>query len=189
MKNAKTIIISDDKKDLFRIHFFDDCIKFDSKFSQAITDDNDICRQVIEINRGWAEKDLEVVDVLEKLAFLIEKNSDKFEGHYLQDYELNKNGKYVELVPIDSLMIDMDKKANDFYKYLKKEDVLIEIDKKQFEKNIKNGKYEEMYIDLYSEIYKKKSIKFYQYKLNDNFDRKTCNIIGTSKEVLFGYTF
>ena len=83
----------------------------------------------------------------------------------------------------------MNKKANDFYRYLRGESVLIPIDKKEFESNIKEEHYKEIYVELYKEIYNRKKLKFYKYNLNDNFGRKVCSFVGTDKEVLFGYVF
>ena len=190
MKICNTVIISDDNRDLFRVHFFENQIKFDARFSDGIINNEFICEKMIEINEGWAERRLEVVDVLEQIALLVEANKNIFEELYLQDYELNKEGRYVDLFPLDSILItNMDDKANNFYAYLKNENVLTPIDKKEFESNIKIEPYSDMYIDLYKKIYKRKRLKFYKYGLNDNFNRKTCSFVATDKEVLFGYVF
>ena len=191
MKNCSTVIISDDEsgRDLFRVHFFENHIKFDARFSEGIMKNDSICQEVIEINKGWARRTLEIMDVLKKITILAESNKEIFEEYYLQDYELNKEGRYVDLFPLDSLLISMDEKANNFYDYLKNENVLTLIDKKEFEINIKLDPYKEIYVELYGDIHKEKELKFYKYGLNDNFGRKTCSFVGTDKEVLFGYVF
>lgn len=189
MKNGNTVIISSDKRDLFRIHIYKDCIKFDAKFAEAIFKDEEIRNKAIAINRDWVDRKLKEFDVLQRFTLLIESNKEVFEDYYFQDYELNKEGKYVDLVPLDSLLIDMDKKAHDFYEYLLGHSVLTEIDKKEFELNIKSDKYKDLYVELYDEIHKKKGIKFFKYNLNDNFGRKMCCFVATDKQVFFGYVF
>ena len=132
MKNGNTVIISDgNKRDLFRIHIYKDCIKFDAKFAEAILQNDNIRDKAIAINRDWVDRKIKEVEVLQRLTLLIESNKEVFESHYFQDYELNKDGRYVDLVPLDSLLIDMDKKAHEFYKYLLEQSVLTEIDKKE----------------------------------------------------------
>lgn len=188
-KGLEIVIISDDNKDLFRVHFYENCIKFDSKFAEGISKNELVSRNVMELNKQWAERKIKVEDVLEKIVVLVELNSDKFKDYYFKDSELNKDGKYVDLVPLDCLLITFDKKAHDFFKYLLVNNVLIEIDKDKFEKDLKEDAYKEIYVESYTNIFKNKKIKFYQYKLNEVFGEKTCNIITSNKEVLFGYTF
>ena len=189
MKKSKTIIIANETKDLFRVHFYEDCIKFDLKFAETISENADMCLEVITLSKFWVERQMAESDILTKIAILVANNSEKFEPFYFKDYELNKHGKYVDLVPIDSMQITMGKKANDFYQHLLKEEVLKKINKKTFEANLKNDACKELYVENYSDIYKNKALKFYQYSLNDNFDRKKCNIVASKKEVFFGYTF
>jgi len=186
---AETIVISGEKKDLFRIHFYEDCIKFDIKFAEGIYKDKKICKKIVKLSDEWAKKKKNQYDVLEKIMILIEFNAKYFEEYYFKDYELNDEGKYIDLVPIDSLMIQMGEPTDVFYKYLQSEKALKEIDKKEFESNLKKEEYQDLYIDMYSDL-KEKKIKYYQYRLNANFDRKICNIIASEDEkVIFGYVF
>ena len=189
MKKAKTIIVADESKDLYRIHFYDDCIKFDFKFAEVINDDEEIKSETIRINLDFYQDKIDFTEALQQIAIMIEKNQDKFSPFYFKDYELNPQGRYIDLVPIDSAVINMNEKANEFYKYLLEEGALKKIDKQDFELNIKDEVYKDLYVENYSKIYKNKDLIFYQYKLSDNFGGKNCNIIATEEEVFFGYTF
>jgi hypothetical protein len=188
MKESHTIVISDSGKDLFRVHFYEDCIKFDIKFAEGISKNIKVCKEIIKINEKWGLGKINQKDVLETIVILMENHIDEFKEYYFKEYELNISGKYIDLIPIDSLSVNMGEHANSFYEYLVSENVLKEIDKKEFEKNLRDEEYQNLYLDLYSQINGKKT-KYYQYRLNANFDRKMCNIISLEKEVVFGYVF
>jgi len=108
--------------------------------------------------------------------------------YYFSDEELNEFGKYVDLIPIDSLKIDAGDNITRYYKYLLRENVLKKIDKKSFEKNIKEENYMDAYLEIYNEL-KEKKVEYYQYNLNKNFDCKVCNFILADNKVCFGYVY
>ena len=184
-----TLTISDYySRDLFRIHLYEDCIKFDSKFAEGVGKIEALAEQLDEITILWIEKKLTSSEVLKDIVLIMEVYHEDLKDYYFSDDELNEFGKYVDLVPIDSLRMDIGEEATKYYKYLLRENVLKKIDKKSFEKNIKEENYMDNYLEIYNEL-KNKNVEYYQYSLNKNFDFKVCNFILADNKVCFGYVY
>lgn len=191
IKNFGTLTVSNEKnKDLFRIHIYENSVKFDKKMALGIQEHQELVLEINKLIDLWKKQELTVGDLLKEIIILIEKNNDKVKDFYFTDEELNDFGKYVDLVPIDSKKSELQEseEAISYYKYLLKESVLKKINKKSFEKDLKEEFYVDYYLNLYKEIKIGKPI-YYQYKLKKDFDFKTCNFIVLSGKVIFGYIF
>lgn len=191
IKNFGTLTVSNEEnKDLFRIHIYEDSVKFDKKMALGIQEHQELVLEINKLIVLWKQEELSVGDLLKEIIILIEKNNDKVKDFYFTDEELNDFGKYVDLVPIDSKKSELQEseEAISYYKYLLKESVLKKINKKVFEQDLKEEFYVEYYLNLYKEIKTGKPI-YYQYKLKKDFDFKTCNFIVLSGKVIFGYIF
>lgn len=191
IKNFGTLTVSNEEnKDLFRIHIYEDSVKFDKKMALGIQEHQELVLEINKLIDLWKQQELSVGDLLKEIIILIEKNNDKVKDFYFTDEELNDFGKYVDLVPIDSKKSELQdsEQATSYYKYLFKESVLKKINKKVFEKDLKEEFYVDYYLNLYKEIKTGKPI-YYQYKLKKDFDFKTCNFIVLSGKVIFGYIF
>lgn len=184
-----TLTISDNySKDLFRIHLYEDCIKFDSRFAEGVGKIEAITEKLDELTEMWVEKKLTASEVLRDIVLIMEVYHEDLKDYYFSDEELNEFGKYVDLIPIDFLKIDSGDDVTRYYKYLLRENVLKKIDKKSFEKNIKEDSYLDAYLEIYNEL-KEKKVEYYQYNLNKNFDFKVCNFILADNKVCFGYVY
>lgn len=191
IKNFGTLTVSNEEnKDLFRIHIYENSLKFDKKMALGIQEHKELVLEINKLIDLWKQEKLSVGDLLKEIIILIEKNNDKVKDFYFTDEELNDFGKYVDLVPIDSKKSELQEseEATSYYKYLLKESVLKKINKKSFEKDLKEEFYVDCYLNLYKEIKIGKPI-YYQYKLKKDFDFKTCNFIVLSGKVIFGYIF
>lgn len=188
-KIVGTLTISDNyNKDLFRIHLYEGCIKFDSKFAEGVEKIDELTDKLMKLTDLWVEKKVSAPDVLKDIVLIMEVYHEDLKKYYFSEEDLNDFGKYVDLVPIDSSLMSVHEDATKYYKYLLKENVLKKIDKKNFEKNIKEENCQDLYIDIYNEL-KNKKIEYYQYKLNRNFEFKTCSFILANGKVVFGYVF
>lgn len=182
-----TLTVSDNyEKDLFRIHLYEDYIKFDSKFAEGIGNIETLSEQIDEISKNWIEKKYNSSEILKEIVLIIEFYHEDLKDYYFSDDELNEFGKYIDLFPIDSAIMSIGEDTDKYYKYLLRENVLKKIDKKYFEKNIKGESYLDNYLEIYNEI-KNKKVEYYQYKLNKNFDFKLCNFVLADEKVFFGY--
>lgn len=184
-----TLTVSDNyNKDLFRIHLYEDCIKFDSKFAEGVGQIDALTEKLNEITKSWIDKEITSSEVLKDVVLVLEVYNDDLKKYYFSDDELNKLGKYIDLVPIDSLLLSLNEDATRYYKYLLREQMLDQIEKKSFESNLKDERYLDLYLEIYNGI-KNKNVKYYKYDLNKNFDFKSCNFILADDKVVFGYVY
>jgi hypothetical protein len=184
-----TLTVSDNyNRDLFRIHLYENCIKFDSKFAEGVNKIDELIEKLDEITELWVDKKITASEVLKDIVLIMEIHHEDLKNYYFSDDDLNKFGKYVDLVPIDSLLMSPNEDATRYYKYLLRENVLNKVDKKSFEKNLKDENYMDLYLEVYNDI-KDKNVEYYNYFLSKNFNFKTCNFILVDGKVIFGYVY
>jgi hypothetical protein len=184
-----TLTVSDNyNRDLFRIHLYENCIKFDSKFAEGVGKIDELTDRLNEITELWLDKKTNASEVLKDIVLVMEVYHEDLKNYYFSDEDLNEFGKYVDLVPIDSLLMHPNEDATRYYKYLLRENMLTKIDKKSFEKNLKDESYMDLYLEIYNDI-KDKNVDYYKYVLNKNFEFKTCSFILVDGKVVFGYIY
>lgn len=176
-----TIIISNElERDLFRVHIFENSIKFDSWLAYGISKHPQISEDVFRVDRTWREKRITKSEIFPMIISVLEKHEIYLSNYYLKQNELDINGRFVRL---NTMPPDSDKTYM-YYMQIKNAAKLKKIDRKTFEKNICTDDISEQYIEHYT----KGRSKFYSYRLkSDSGEEKTCYIMIVQDTLSMGF--
>lgn len=158
-RKVVVLVISNIEKnvELFRVHIHEQSIRFDANFSQGIEQNPDLSQDVQELNELWKEQKIATDQIFPIMLHLMNKYGDYLRDYYFKEYELDRNGHYIEPSNQDKSVLH--------YQYLKQTKQLKRISKKEFEKNIKSAEVADYYVDNYV----KKGARFYK---TDRIDSK-----------------
>ena len=141
---------NDNEESLFKVYFYDKGISFDDNFLRGVIESEEVYKEFMEINSKWRDE-LKDRDVTMKS---IMKMLDKHQK-YLSDFFMG-----------EERVFDMKKDSHQmFLDFLKENDKLTKITRKEFESHIKDEKVGEYYVNNLKET--KNKSKFYTYN-SDN---------------------
>lgn len=153
-ENLKTLIISNSTKkvELFRIHVYKDVIRFNETFTIGIEKNNELKEYINLLNDMYKKGRIQFDQIHAYMFNVMYKFGDYLKDYYFQDFELDKNGHFIEAIS----------KTRDelYFEYLQKNKRLHRISKKEFEYNIPNEQIGEDYVEKY--IFK--GARFYKYR-------------------------
>jgi hypothetical protein len=132
-----------DDEGFIKVYFYETSILFDDNIIEKIIDDEKISKLFIAINNEWKGSKKEREDVLLDIMEMISENQEFFKDLFTYEKKIEYNDVY--------------------YNLLKSKKILIEIEQKEFEKNISK----ENIGNYYAENLKKINLsdaKFYKYK-------------------------
>jgi len=164
-------IRNDDGLDLFRIYFYENGISFDKNFLKGVIEKNEIYKDFCKINIDWISGSLSKEEATELIMKILEKNQD-----YLSNFFINKSK--------DESQSYLNEDDNSIYfKHLKENGKLNEIDRKFFESKIKDENIGEYYVENIEKS-KSKFTKFYTYKSTEG---KDCFIMVIDNKIKIGF--
>lgn len=180
-KLIRTIIVSNEKKvDVFRIHVFEKSLKFDPHFAYGISKNDSVYEMVMNIERLWIERRIELSDVFNMMVGIIEKYEKYIEQYYFKSEELDFYGR---LSAVKSYSV-YDEKTYTYFMCLKNIDNLKKISRKEFENNMKNEDIAKCYVENYSE----KNATFYNYRTGGLKDiGKNCYLMIVGENLKVGF--
>lgn len=156
-KLIRTIIVSNEKRiDIFRIHVFENSLKFDPHFAYGISISKEIYDTILGIEILWQEKKIELSDVFKMMVEILEKFEKHFEQYYFRPEELDITGKLIAVRSYSSY----DDKNYAYFMCLKNKDSIKTITRKEFEINMKDEEIAYSYIENYNG----KDVKFFNYR-------------------------
>lgn len=144
--------------ELFRIHIYEQSIRFDSHFAEGILKHPELSADINEINKLWKDQQIERNQIFPIMLRIMTKYHDYLKDYYFKEYELDNNGHYIENLNMET-NIKMPSQAAIHYHYLKASKRLKRISRKEFEKNINSDEIANHYVDNYI----KKGARFYRY--------------------------
>jgi len=164
-RKVVVLVISNIEKnvELFRVHIHEQSIRFDSHFTEGIQGNPDLSIDVEELNNLWKEHKIATDQIFPIMLHFMNKYGDYLRNYYFKEYELDKDGKYIE-PPLQD-------KASLHYQYLKQSKKLKKISKKEFEQNLQNTNPE--VTDFYVDNYVRKGAKFYKSEKIDPVGKRT----------------
>ena len=167
-KLIRTIIVSNEKRvDVFRIHVFENSLKFDPLFAYGISKNTDVYNMVINIENLWIERKIELSDVFNMMVGVLEKHENYLEQYYFKPEELDITGRLSTLRPYSVF----GEKNYTYFMCLKNKDNLKNITRKEFESNMKDEEIAYSYIENYAG----KDVKFFNYQASGLKDKgKNC---------------
>ena len=177
-----TIIISNEEnRDIFRVHIFEESIRFDSYFAYGVSKNEILYDRIDHVNELWVSGEITRNDIFPYIIEAVEPFSNYLEDYYFKEEELSTTGK---LKNLSLLNPNFDKEYMHFM-YLRNKNKLKKITKKEFEENIVNQDIANFYIDNYM----KKGAKFYKYTLIDKYkqEEKPCYFMIASDKVKIGF--
>lgn len=139
---------NDNEKSLFKVYFYEKGISFDDNFLRGIIESEDTYKEFIIINDKWKSEDNNRSDIMKDIMEMLERHQN-----YLSNFFINNETKREEKSLKDSNSL--------FLQYLEEKDMLVEIDRKDFETKIIDEKVGEFYVDNLKET--KDDSKFYTY--------------------------
>lgn len=151
-RKVVVLVISNNETqaELFRVHIHKQSIRFDSHFTEGIENHPDLSEDIRELNELWKAQKIGTDQIFQVMIHFMNKYADYLSNYYFKEYELDKNGHYIEPIVQD--------KSSLHYQYLKQSKQLKRISKKEFEKNIKSSEVAEYYV----ENYMKKGARFFK---------------------------
>tara|TARA_B100000963_G_scaffold361392_1_gene396508 strand:- start:3927 stop:4466 length:540 start_codon:yes stop_codon:yes gene_type:complete len=139
-------VTNDNKQSLFKVYFYEKGISFDENFLRGVIEHQDIYKEFIDINNRWKSKSINRDGTMKYIMEMLEKHQT-----YLSNFFLDKD--------IDSSGI---KDSNQmFLEFLKDNDMLNKITRKEFESKIVDENVGEYYVNNLKET--KNKSKFYSY--------------------------
>ena len=97
-RKVVVLVISNIEKnvELFRVHIHEQSIRFDANFSQGIEQNPDLSQDVRELNELWKEQKIATDQIFPIMLHLMNKYGDYLRDYYFKEYELDRNGHYIE---------------------------------------------------------------------------------------------
>ena len=180
-----TFTVSNSKRiDLFRIHLFENSIRFDETFARGIIKQKELPEKILKISQSWNKKKVKDKKIFYEVLSVLNDYEKKLSKFYFKENELDRNGRYVEPTLIDTFDKTVNKediKKN--YISLKKQGRLKKITKTEFEKNIKKREI----IDYYIENYTNEKVTYYKYKAVDDAEIKDCYLLIKNNRPILGF--
>ena len=177
-----TIIISDENnKDIFRVHIFDESIRFDSRFAYGVSKNSTLYKEIKDINDMWKGRRITKDHIFPLIIGAVEEHSEYLTDFYFTEEELNENGKLKHL----QLLSPKYDKMYSYYMHLKNNKKLSKISKREFEKHIKTPEVTDFYIDNYM----KKGARFYKYTMVDQYkqEERPCYFMIVNDKIKIGF--
>lgn len=137
---------NDNEESLFKVYFYDKGISFDNNFLRGVIESQEVYKDFMEINSQWRDelKDRDVT--MKSIMEMLDKHQK-----YLSDFFMGKEESF-----------DVNKGSNEmFLDFLKENDKLTKISRKEFEAQILDEKVGEYYVNNLNET--KNKSKFYTY--------------------------
>ena len=180
-KLIRTIIVSNEKKvEIFRIHVFENSLKFDPYFAYGISKNDSVYNMVLNIERLWSERRIELSDVFNMMVSIIEKHENYLKKFYFKPQELDFYGRLYSVKSYSSY----DEKEYTYFMCLKNKDNLKKISRKEFEKNMKHEDIAKCYVDNYSE----KKATFFSYRTSGLRDTgRNCYLMLVGEDLKVGF--
>ncbi len=178
---VRTIIVSNEKRvDVFRIHVFEKSLKFDSHFAYGLSKNDEVYDMVLNIEKLWEEKKVELADVFNMMVGVLEKHENYLEKYYFRPDELDIMGR----ISIIRSYSSYDDKKYAYFMCLKNKDNLKNITRQEFEINMKSEEIANSYIENYSG----KNIKFFNYRASGLKDKgKNCYFMIVGDNLKIGF--
>ena len=180
-KLIRTIIVSNEKRvDVFRIHVFEKSLKFDPHFAYGISRNNDVYEMILDIEKLWIERQIELSEVFNMMVGVLEKHEVYLEQHYFRPEELDITGR---LLVVRSYSV-YDDKNYAYFMCLKNRDKLKSISRKEFESHMKDEEIAYSYVENYSG----KDVKFFNYTASGLRNRpKNCYLMIVDDNLKIGF--
>lgn len=182
-----TLTVSDiNQMDLFRIHMFDDAIKFDKKFALGLLKNGEVLSKVMRISDKWSTKQLDSSGVFIEFLSLLKKHEKDISDLFFQYSELDSTGRYVEPTVIDSSnfkSVFEKLQANKHFIYLKNSGNLNKIDERVFRTYLVNQDLINFYLDNFNDYLQ---YSYYSYFVEFQGDIKQCFVMAYNDEVVMG---
>ena len=177
----RTIIVSNEKRiDVFRIHVFEKSLKFDPHFSYGISKNDEIYAMVVDIEKLWLERKIELSDVFNMMVGVLEKHERYLEQYYFKPEELDITGRLYCVRSYSSY----DDKNYAYFMSLRNRDNLKNITRQEFESNMKSEEIAYSYV----ENYYGKDVKFFNYRANGlNDTGKNCYLMIVGDNLKVGF--
>lgn len=154
-KDEKVVVLvisSVEKKvHLFRIHIYEDSIRFDERFNTGIQNNPSLREEVNEINTLWKNHVIHSTQIFPMMIDVMSKYGEYLQDYYFDKSELDADGRYVE-----SFEPSTCKNITYHYEFLRDTNQLKKISKKEFEKHVTAN-----VADAYVDNYVKRGAKFY----------------------------
>lgn len=180
-KLIRTIIVSNENRvDVFRIHVFEQSIKFDPYFAYGVSKNDVIYKMVENIENAWIERDIDLSDIFNKIVDIIEIHENYLQKYYFKPNELGYGGR---LISVKSYSIKDDKDYT-YFLYAKNRNNLKKISRNEFEENMKNEDIAYSYIENYSN----KKATFFNYTTSGLRDGgKNCYLMMVGDGLKVGF--
>lgn len=180
-KLMRTIYVSNlEKMDVFRIHVFEHSLKFDSYFAYGISKNDEVYNMVCEIENLWKKRAITMHDVFVQMVAVLTKHETYLRDFYFRPEELDFTGRLTNSMSYTPT----DDKNYTYFMFLKNKNNIKQIDRKEFEDNMKNNSIKYSYI----EHYHKKEAIFYNYRLTGLKDSgKNCYLMIVGEDLKMAY--
>jgi hypothetical protein len=177
----RTIYVSNvEKVDVFRIHVFENSLKFDSRFAYGVAKNQAIYEMVCEIEALWQRRVINMQDIFTKMIDVLTQHEEYLKKYYFCQEELDFNGKLYGIFNLTA----KDEKEFAYYMCLKNKDNLKKIDRKEFEAKMQDQRLKNIYI----ENYYTKDVQFYNYRISSHFDNgRHCYLMLVGQDLKLGY--
>ena len=91
-----TLVVSNKaNRDLFRVHLYNNGIRFDENFVAGFNKNKKILKKLIEISQEWSEKKVEHQKLLFEIINTLKEDEKQISKYYFVSDELDENGKYI----------------------------------------------------------------------------------------------
>lgn len=139
-------------KGFIKVYFYEKGISFEENIINEIIEDEKLSKIFISLNNDWKNVKKDKLEIIVDIMKMIFENEDFFKNFLSYDSKLNYNDVY--------------------YNLLKSKNLLIDIEQKEFEKNIVKEKIGNYYAENLKKI-NSSDAKFYKYKSEND----TCFFI------------
>ena len=160
----KTIIVSNERRvDIFRIHVFDQCIKFDSHLAYGVSKNKLIYDLIQDIEKQWVERKISFEGIFSMIVDTFQQFEDYMNQYYFRPEELDITGRMTGVRAYSS----QNDKLYTFSMFVKNHENLKRISKTEFETNVKYMRSVDLgraYVDNLS----KNDSSFFSYRTNEN---------------------
>jgi hypothetical protein len=180
-KLIRTIFVSNDKQiDVFRLHIFDDSIKFDPHMAYGISKNDLIYTLVNDIEIQWKEKKITIDELFKLFISILDTHECYLSQFYFKPEELNIYGQLLKLRQFSAYA----EKEFIYFMSIKNKDNIHKIHKVEFEKNIDKKEIADSYVENFSP----KNAEFYTYRLSGQYNHdKSCFLMTVKNNLKLGF--
>ena len=114
------VVSSKNKIDLYRIHIFENSIRFDKKFYGAIKKNKSLEIEIDTLISRWLNKEINKSEIFYETVYALEKYKEAIAYCYFSNNELDETGRYIPILPLEYLGGELDVQLKSHFEYLKK---------------------------------------------------------------------